>query len=179
MIFGVETLGSKRNKKCTLPEDAEAVEADKWWLRGTSETCDFFGVSAETLSNWEKRGAPKEGYGKWDIKKLVDWKFGAGAGDKSPEARKLAADADYREAKAAQEAIKLAVTEGRYLSTQEVTADLKRLFTILKRSFVSMGHDIATELNTLDPEAALIAKKVVDNAVQNALEQLSKTGRYK
>lgn len=42
-----------------------------------------------------------------------------------------------------------------------------------------MGHDIATELNTLDPEAALIAKKVVDNAVQNALEQLSKTGRYK
>ena len=158
-------------------KDTKAKSPDKWWIRGTSETCEFFGVSAETLSNWERRGAPKEGYGKWDIQKLVGWKFGS-AGDKSPEARKIAADADYREAKAAQEAIKLAVAEGRYISAGKVTADLKRLFTVLKRSLIAIGHDIATELNTFDPDAALAAKKVVDDAVHNALSQLAQKGEY-
>jgi len=171
-------LKLKNNKSSPSPKDKPSETTDDWWIRGTSETCDFFGVSAETLSNWEKRGAPKEGYGKWDVKKLVDWKYGAGSGDKSPEARKLVADADYREAKAAQEAIKLAVTEGRYIPSGQVTADLKRLFTVLKRSLMAIGHDIATELNTLEPDAALAAKKVVDDAVHNALSQLAQKGEY-
>ena len=68
--------------------------------------------------------------------------------------------------------------EGRYISTEQVTADLKRLFTVLKHSFLAIGHNIATELNSLDPESALIAKKVVDDAVYNALEQISKNGQY-
>ena len=161
-------------------KDTPIKMLDKWWVRGTSETCEFFGVSAQTLSDWEKRGAPKEGYGKWDVKKLIEWKSGAGANDatKSPEVRKLAAEANWKESKAAQEAIKLAVTEGRYIATEEVTADLKRLFTTLKRSLTAIGHDVATELNTFDPDAALAGKKVVDDAVRNALQQLAEKGEY-
>ncbi|HML88918.1 MAG TPA: hypothetical protein PKA28_10775 [Methylomusa anaerophila] len=171
-------MARKKNIDSPPQKDTQITTSDKSWVYSTSETCQFFGVSAETLSNWEKRGAPKEGYGKWDIKKLVEWKYGASAGDKSPEARKLAADADYREAKAAQEAIKLAVAEGRYISAGQVTADLKRLFTVLKRSLMAIGHDIATELNTLDSDIALVAKKVVDDAVYNALSQLAQKGEY-
>jgi hypothetical protein len=168
-----------RKKRDSTPEkDTKPKNPDNWWIRGTTETCAFFGVTAQTLSDWEKRGAPKEGYGKWDIKKLIEWKYGAKAGDLSPEARKLMAEADYREAKAAQEGIKLAVQRGEYIATTEVTQDLRRLFTILKRSLLAIGHEIATELNTFDPDAALEAKKVVDNAVQNALSQLAK-GEFK
>ena len=167
----------KNNNLSPPQEDNKAKEPCTWWIRGTSETCEFFGVSAETLSNWEKRGAPKEGYGKWDIKKLIEWKYG-GAGEKSAEARKLIADADYREAKAAQEGIKLAVVEGKYIPSGQVTADLKRLFTVIKRSLMAIGHDVATDLNTLDPDAALAAKKVVDDAVHNALSQLTQKGEY-
>lgn len=177
LIFGVETLKTDIDKQNPLRKDTKSTKSGKWWIRGTAETCAFFGVSAETLSNWEKRGAPKEGYGKWDIKALVEWKYG-GSGEKSPEARKIEADASYREAKAAQEAIKLAVSESKYVSTKQVTDDLKRLFTVLKRSLMAIGHDIATELNALDPDAALVAKKVVDDAVHNALSQLAQKGEY-
>ncbi|MCX7779621.1 MAG: hypothetical protein N2491_01745 [Negativicutes bacterium] len=165
---------AEKKRNSTSTKDTLLKKPEDWWIRGTSETCAFFGVSAQTLSDWEKRGAPKEGYGKWDIKKLVEWKYGAKAGDLSPEARKLMAEANYREAKAAQEAIKLAVQRGEYVATAEVTQDLKRLFTVLKRALLAIGHEIATELNTFDPDVALEAKKVVDNAVQNALGQLAK-----
>jgi hypothetical protein len=43
---------------------------------------------------------------------------------------------------------------------------------------MAIGHDIATELNTIDPDAALVAKKVVDDAVYSALEQLAEKGEY-
>jgi len=170
----------KKTTKSPQSKDMPPKTLDKWWVRGNAEACEFFGVSSRTLSDWEKRGAPKEGYGRWDIKKLIEWKSGAGTSDgaKSPEIRKVTAEADWKESKAAQEAIKLAVTEGRYMATDEVTADLKRLFTTLKRSLTAIGHDVATELNTFDPDAALAGKKVVDDAVRNALQQLAEKGEY-
>lgn len=171
-------MAREKNKNSPHTEDTQPVALNKWWVRGTSEAQDFFEVSAETLSNWEKRGAPKEGYGKWDIKKIIEWKYGVSAGDKSPEARRLVADADLKEAKAGQEAIKLSLAAGKYISTSEVTQDLKRLFSILKKSLTAIGHDVATELNVLDPDIALTAKKVVDDAVYNALKQLAEKGEY-
>ena len=100
---------------------------DEWWVRSTSETCQFFNVTQKTLSNWEKKGAPKKDHGKWDIKELIEWKYMNGK-EESAEVRKLKAEADLKESKAAQEAIKLALTEGRYIQVDKVTRDLKRLF---------------------------------------------------
>lgn len=169
---------AKHNKKSASGKDIQPDNTDKWWIRGTAETADFFNVTAQTLSDWEKRGAPKEGYGSWDIKKLIEWKHG-GKTEQSAEARKLKADADYREAKAEQEKIKLAIEQGRYISADKVTADLKRLFTVIKRSLLAIGHDLATEVSTFDPDVALAAKKVIDNATYEALKQLSEFGEYK
>ena len=117
---------------------------DEWWVRSTSETCQFFNVTQKTLSNWEKKGAPKKDHGKWDIKELIEWKYMNGK-EESAEVRKLKAEADLKESKAAQEAIKLALTEGRYIQVDKVTRDLKRLFSVLKKSLVAIGHNVATE----------------------------------
>lgn len=162
-------------RKCTRTKDTQAQNIENWWVRGTSETCEFFGVSPETLSNWARRGAPKAGYGKWDLRELVRWKY---AGDESAEMRKLAAEADLKEAKAAQEAIKLAVTEGRYVPSASVTADLRRLFGVLKKSLLAIGHNAATEINAIDPEAAVLANKIIDDSIHDALEQLARSGIY-
>ena len=90
---------------------------DEWWVRSTSETCQFFNVTQKTLSNWEKKGAPKKDHGKWDIKELIEWKYVNGK-EESAGVRKLKAEADLKESKAAQEAIKLALTEGRYIQVE-------------------------------------------------------------
>lgn len=150
---------------------------DEWWVRSTSETCQFFNVTQKTLSNWEKKGAPKKDHGKWDIKELIEWKYMNGK-EESAEVRKLKAEADLKESKAAQEAIKLALTEGRYIQVDKVTRDLKRLFSVLKKSLVAIGHNVATEINGIDPESAVIANNLIDEKIHEALEQLSRSGIY-
>ena len=150
---------------------------DEWWVRSTSETCQFFNVTQKTLSNWEKKGAPKKDHGKWDIKELIEWKYMNGK-EESAEVRKLKAEADLKESKAAQEAIKLALTEGRYIQVDKVTRDLKRLFSVLKKSLVAIGHHVATEINGIDPEGAVIANNLIDEKIHEALEQLSRSGIY-
>ena len=150
---------------------------DEWWVRSTSETCQFFNVTQKTLSNWEKKGAPKKDHGKWDIKELIEWKYMNGK-EESAEVRKLLAEADLKESKAAQEAIKLALTEGRYIQVDKVTRDLKRLFSVLKKSLVAIGHNVATEINGIDPEGAVIANNLIDEKIHEALEQLSRCGIY-
>lgn len=169
----------KRTKECPPHADAVPENPDNWWVRGTADTMKFFGVSAETLSSWEKRGAPKIGYGKWDVKMLIEWKYGASDGNKSPAARKLAAEANWKEAKAGQEAIKLAVAEGKYVATDNVTADLRRLFGVLRKSLLAIGHNIAIEVNSFEPEVALVAKRKVDDAIHEALRQLAEAGEIR
>lgn len=148
---------------------------EPWWVKSTAEACDFFGVSARTLANWRNKGAPQLGFGKWDVKALVEWKFSS---ETSPEQRKLQAEANLKETKAELEQIKLEVAHGNYIETAKVTADLKRVFAAVKKTLLSMGHKVAAETNSLDPEFAVTANRVIDDTVKEALQQLSE-GRFK
>lgn len=124
------------------------------------------------MTTWEKKGAPKEGRGEWNIKKLVDWKYQSS--EMSPEVRKLTAEADLKEAKAKQEKIKLSLTEDRFLDAKVINVHLKRLFTALKQSLVSLGHRVGGELNSIDPVAAIEAKKIIEQEIRTALEDIAK-----
>lgn len=166
-------MGSN-TKKCTPEKNTTAKTPENWWVRGSAEICSFFNVSAQTLSNWVKKGCPQERYGRYDLQKIIAWKYADA--ETSDEGRKLRAEADWKEAKAGQEAIKLAVAEGKYVATEDVTRDLRRLFTVLRKNILSIGHNVATELNTMDTEAALAAKKVIDDAIHNSLAQLAQSG---
>lgn len=143
---------------------------EAWWIRSTPEVCEFFGVSPVTLSKWEKSGAPKVARGKWDVKALIDWKY---RNETSANQRKLSAEASLKEAKASLEQIRLEVTKKRYIEASQVTRDLTRLFNSLKKSFTALGYRITSELNALDPDVAITAGGVVDDAVRDALEKLA------
>lgn len=75
------------------------VQEDTKFIYSTADTCDFFSISRDTLSSWAKKGAPKIGRGKWNIRELMLWRYEQQK-NVSPEARKLEADARYRELKA-------------------------------------------------------------------------------
>ena len=141
-----------------------------WWIQSTPEVCEFFGVSPAALSKWEKAGAPKVSRGKWDVKALIDWKYRS---ETSANQRKLSAEASLKEAKASLEQIKLEVTKGRYIEASQVTRDLTRLFSGLKKSFTALGHRITSELNAIDPDVAITAGNVVDDVVRDAPEKLA------
>lgn len=137
----------------------------------------FFEISRETLSTWAKKGAPKLGRGKWDLKALVAWRLGGGKSE-SPESRKLRAEADLKEAKAAQERIKLGVTEQNFLPAYEVREETTRMMANLKKSLLAIGHNVAADLASLDQNAAEIARTEVDKRIKEALLELSKGGTY-
>lgn len=147
------------------------------FIFSTHDTCEFFGISRQTLSEWGKKGAPQVSRGKWNIKELNDWKVG-GKGTESPESRKLKAEADFKEAKAAQEQIKLDVTKGKFVPAYEVQAEITKLMTNLKKSLLAISHHVATGLATMDVSFAEVAKKEVDERIREALTELSKGGTY-
>lgn len=151
--------------------------SDEKFIFSTADTCDFFGISRETLSSWHKKGAPKAARGKWNLKALLNWRYKS-ENKESPQLRKLRAEADLKEAKAKQEQIKLGVTKDEFLPVYEVREDLTLLMTNLKKSLLAIGHNVAIELNSLDADAAEVAKTEVDKRVHEALEELSKGGTY-
>lgn len=141
-----------------------------WWIRSTAETCAFFDISDEALRKWAAKGAPKVARGKWDVKALIEWKYES---DKSAAQRKLAAEAKLKEAKASIEQIRLEVTKKKYIEAAQVTKDLSRLFSSLKKSFTALGNKITAELTAIDPDMAITAGKTVDETVRDALEKLA------
>lgn len=156
---------------------ARVIE-EKKYIFSTADTCELFNISRQTLSDWEKKGAPKTGRGKWDIKKLMEWRF-AGKHTESPETRKLKAEADLKEAKAAQERIKLSVKKEEYISAYEVQTELSRLLGNLKKSLLKIGHNVASNLASLDSDMAATAKKEVDKRINDALLELSEGRLYR
>lgn len=154
------------------------VVVEKKFIFSTSDTCEFFQISRETLSRWEKKGAPKAERGKWDIKKVMEWRFD-GKHTESPETRKLKAEADLKEAKAAQEKIKLSVKKEEFIPAYQVQSELTRLLTNLKQSLVKIGHNVASDLAALDSDVAAIAKNEVDKRINDALLELSEGRLYR
>jgi len=157
----------------------DTAKPENTFIFSSAEICEFFGISRETLSGWAKKGAPKESRGNWDLKKLVEWKIGAGnKKEDSPELRKLKADVRYRETKADLEEIKKLEKVGQYVSVDDVESSMAEVFLRIKQGLLYMGHRIATELNAQYPELALDAKRLVDEEVTKGLTQLATTGEY-
>lgn len=157
----------------------ETAKPDRSYIFSTAQICEIFEISRETLSGWEKKGAPKESRGKWDIKKLIKWKSGEGEHHElSNEARKLKADVRYREAKADMEEIKKLEKVGQYVAVTDVESNLAEVFARIKQGLLFLGQRIAAELNAQYPELALDAKRLVDEEVRKGLKQLAETGYY-
>lgn len=152
-------------------------------LLNTEKTAEFFGVTRMALSLWTKKGAPKAARGWWNIRELMVWlgkapvsgPDGAG-GEASAEARKLAADAEYRELKAAREKIALEALMGQLMHRNEVAAEWSRRIAELKASLMALARKIAGQIP--DPDARRVVESVIANEVRDYLEQYAREGRY-
>ena len=108
----------------------------------------------------------------------MEWRFDGKHTD-SPEVRKLKAEADLKEAKAAQEKIKLSVKQDEFVHVLTVRSELTRLLANLKKNLLAMGHHVASNLASLDMEAAETAKNEVDKRVNEALTEMAEGRLYR
>ena len=157
-----------------MKKENEAQEDTKF-IYSTADTCDFFSISRDTLSSWAKKGAPKIGRGKWNIRELMLWRYEQQK-NVSPEARKLEADARYRELKAEMTEIQRDILNGKYIASAEVYKTLVECFGKIKSILLFTSNQIATDLSSQYPEITLLVKEKIDKQIERCLNELSKTG---
>lgn len=157
------------NKDTTNTEKPQSA-----FIFGTNEICEIFGISRDTLSVWAKKGAPKEGRGSWDIRKLIKWRYGEKSD--SPEARKNAADASFREIKARKEQIALDLLEKKLIERGEVDKQWTSVGIQIKNNLLVWSKSLTPHLAHQDMRNV---EAILSEAVYDLLSQLSTSGKFK
>ena len=155
----------------------------------TKAMTETLNISQQTLSFWESQGCPKEARGWWSVRDVLTWKGLLTPGslrseeqakETSLNQKKLTAETRLKEQKADEAEFKNAIARGEYIPKEEITAELKRFFVVLKRSMLGYSRRIATELSAyVDSITARRIEKMVTELTLDALEQISIDGVYK
>ena len=149
-------------------------------LLNSQKTAEFFGVTVKTLNEWAKQGCPKHARGWWNPKDIVAWRGEATDEDTkeamSVLARKLKAEADYKEAKAAAAVRQNEILEGQFMPRDEIESQWARRVTELKAGLLALGNKIAGQI--MDPDVRLEVERVITDEVYELLEQYARDGVY-
>ena len=148
-------------------------------LVSSTQLCDLLRVTPEIISRHHKAGMPKASVGWWNLREVLVY-LGQAKGDnaksKSASTRKLEAEADYKEAKAAREKKMLDVLNGEYVPRADVAQAWANRILELKTSFTKLGKRIGSEFT--EPEERARVEKVVNGLVEEYLESYARTGEY-
>jgi phage terminase Nu1 subunit (DNA packaging protein) len=161
---------------------------DKFCI-STGELCNQLGINRKTLTDWEAKGCPKAARGWWPLWDILRWKGVIGGGKVIDESqaeelslamKKLKYEAELKKQKAEEATMENAITRGEYIHKDEITAELKRFFVVLKRSMLGYSRRIATEISPyVDAITARRIEKMITDLTTDALEQISIDGIYK
>lgn len=165
-------------KKSGLPEWIR-LDDDRI-LISTSRACEFYGVSRKTLNSWALRGCPKETRGWWDVQLVTTWLMEReGIGSKDSEdlnQRKLKADTEYREAKAAREQLMKELAEGKYFPKDEVVGEWVRRVHEVRTAMLATPRKVAAVFS--DPEIRVTVESELTTIVREILERYAREGVY-
>lgn len=166
-----------QTKKTTSPaeKDTQSAPQEINWIVGLKEICNFFSISHETLANWRKRGCPQEAYGKYDLQKVVFWKFGSG-NEASPESRKIKADVARAELRAKKEQLQFEVMAGQFIPKDEVEQEWASRVVELKAGLMCLPRELAGEFTDTIVQRTVEAK--AREKIFSLLESYSRDGTY-
>jgi len=155
----------------------------------TSALCEVLQVSRPAITDWVQKGCPKATRGWFPLKEVLEWRGLVNPGnlktaDQAEEislaTKKLAAEAELKRQKMLEATFDNAVAQGEYLKKDEVTAELKRYFVVLKRSLMALPRRITTDLaGKISPIEARRIDRDITEIVYDWLEQVSVSGVYK
>ena len=155
----------------------------------TSVLAETLSIDSRTLQDWNERGCPKIARGWWAIKDVLVWRGLVDSGGVSTKEQaekasfyqqKLEQEIRLKGHKAEEAEMKMAILKNEYIPKDEVTADLQRFFTILKKSLMGYSRRVATEIaGFVDPVTTRRIERMITELTNDALEQLSIDGVYK
>ncbi len=143
---------------------------------------EILGLSERRVNQIANEGLvfQKEETGKFNIPLCVQKYFKEKyAPEESDVVKKLKWEAELKKLKAEEAELKNAIARGEYINKDEITAELQRLFVVLKRSMLGYSRRIAVEVSPfVESITARRIEKMVQELTINALEQISIDGTY-
>ncbi len=151
-------------------------------LEGTKFLAEILGLSERRVNQIASEGIvfKKEEDGKFNIPLCVQKYFKEKyAPEESDVVKKLKWEAELKKLKAEEAELKNAIARGEYINKDDITAELQRLFVVLKRSMLGYSRRIAVEVSPyVEPLMARRIEKMVQELTIDALEQISIDGTY-
>lgn len=140
----------------------------------------IYDVTTRTVNLWTKSGCPKRGRGVYSLKDVAKW-FRAGASGESTDLEKLSLqqqkiyyEGQHRAALAELQQMKVMSLKGELVPSAQITADLTRFCSVLKKELLAVGREVVAEIAPeIPPERARALDKIVTDRIQDALRQMS------
>lgn len=143
----------------------------------TQEVLALFDIGDSTLKRWVKEGCPKLGRDQWDLQQLLRWRGLGKRGDNqfhdSPEAKKLQAEADLKDAKARQEEVRLQEMLGYLVPIEMVQEQLADTFTEIRQTMLRLPNDVRARIHVQYPDCSEGVSEIVNTTVRKCLESLA------
>lgn len=148
-------------------------------LISSKEILKVFCISNATRDLWGKQGCPKAERGWWKLADVIRWR---GIGNKldrseeSDEAKKLRADAEYKDMKAKQEAVKLQEMLGNLVPIEMIQEEWETSFTDIRQLLLKLPNDIRARIYTLYPECSEDVTQIAKDTIRQCLDELARVG---
>jgi phage terminase Nu1 subunit (DNA packaging protein) len=144
----------------------------------TERLTEFYEVDPKTITNWVKKGCPREKSGWYDLKAVNNWLQSTdGQGDEDINvARKLKADIMFREERVAKAVIERKAAEGLYLPKDEVYNEFAQRILEIKSGLDALENVVSSEFT--DANVRDQVRRVLHYEFRRFLEQYSREGTY-
>lgn len=143
----------------------------------TDDVARIFGVTVKTVSEWHKAGLQRVERGMYRLKDVVKWRglmrLGDATNKETDASKKLRADAEYKDAKAKQEAVKLQEMLGNLVPIEMIQEQWAFAFTDIRQQLLKLPNDIRARIHTSYPECSEDVSLIAEEVVRRTLEGLS------
>lgn len=147
----------------------------------TSFLAEAFSVTSKTISQWEKEGCPKAGYGYWYLADVIIWrdkkiseKSILDVDQMSPAQKELYWDTKRKEYQAEFQQLKNSIMKGEYIPKAQIQKELASFFVILKQAMLSIPRKVAiTSAQYVGNTKAREVENEVQGVILHALNQWS------
>lgn len=118
------------------------------FVHSQREVAEWFGVSVQGVSKWLGNGMPKSPSGAYDLRDVARWVVARKTGRTVSDdyERKLKAEADEREAKAAKAALDLKIQTRQFRDVAEFREWYEAQVSVVKRSFLALERTLPPAL---------------------------------
>lgn len=146
----------------------------------TEMLAKIYGVSDRTINLWTKSGCPKEGRGAYSLAAVAKW-VRAGIPEEEKDVAKMSVaqqklyqEARHKAALADMQEMRMRSMKGDLIPVDQITEDLRRFCTVLKKELYAIGRDVLAEVETdITPEKAREMSEKVSDRIDAALRQLA------